>query len=66
MKIALFAAAVLLESCATTAPSKMDAGKSTTNRDLSECEREAAQASAGSKAQAFDNCMRARKQTPKR
>jgi hypothetical protein len=72
MKIALVAAAVLLAGCVTNRPPKPNdatsTGTSTSNysRDASECERQAALASAGSKAQAFDSCMRARNQTPKR
>ena len=72
MKIALVAAAVILVGCASTRPSKLNdttnTGTSTSNysRDASECERQAALASAGSKAQAFDSCMRARNRTPKR
>ena len=72
MKILLFAAAMLLAGCATTRPIGPNNGASSTtttttndyNRDASECEREAALSSAGSKAQAFDSCMRARKRTP--
>jgi hypothetical protein len=71
MKIALLAAAILLAGCASTPrPSKLSDAPSTStsnyNRDTSECEREAALSSAGSKAQAFNSCMRARNQTPKR
>jgi PBP1b-binding outer membrane lipoprotein LpoB len=36
------------------------------NRDMSDCEREAALSSAGSKAQAFDRCMRARSNSGRR
>jgi nitrogen fixation protein FixH len=71
MKIGIIALAMLLAGCAATGPSGLNdrSGTSNTssyNRDLSECEREAALASAGNKAQALDNCMRARKHTPKR
>jgi hypothetical protein len=66
MRIALFAAAMLLTACAGNRPPQMkqETNTSTYDRDVSECERQAALSSAGSKAQAFDNCMRARKQTP--
>jgi hypothetical protein len=65
--ILLFVMTVLLAGCANPRLSDPNARKSTNsdNRDVSDCEREAALASAGSKAQAFDNCMRARNQTPK-
>jgi hypothetical protein len=65
--ILLFVMTVLLAGCANPRLSDPNARKSTSsdNRDVSDCEREAALASAGSKAQAFDNCMRARNQTPK-
>jgi hypothetical protein len=66
MKIGLLAAAALLAGCAGQRSPGLNDRTTSSNRDLSECEREAAQASAGSKAQAFDSCMRARKQTPKR
>jgi hypothetical protein len=36
------------------------------NSDAADCEREAALSAAGGKAQAFANCMRARKHTPRR
>ena len=68
MKVLLFVLAVLLAACANPGLSDPSARKSTSiseNRDVSDCEREAALASAGSKAQAFDKCMRARSQTPK-
>jgi hypothetical protein len=76
MKIALFVVAMLLAGCASAGPPKLNdarsdvaspsGGTSNYNRDVSECERQAALASAGSKAQAFDSCMRARNRTPKR
>ena len=68
MKILLFVMTVLLAGCANPGLSDPNTRKSTSssdNRDVADCEREAALASAGSKAQAFDNCMRARNQTPK-
>ena len=68
MRIALFAAGMLLVGCAASRPTQMkqETNTSTYNRDVSECEREAAFSSAGSKAQAFDRCMRARNQTPRK
>ena len=70
MKIGMIALAILLAGCAATGPSGLNdrSGTSTSSytRDLSECEREAALASAGNKAQVLDSCMRARKHTPKR
>jgi len=70
MKIVLFAAAVLLAGCASVRPIERNDASSTTtndyNRDMSECEREAVLAGVGSRAQAFDNCMRARNRTPAR
>lgn len=74
MKIVLFAAAVILAGCATNRPPKPNdatsTGTSTSpsnySRDASECERQAALSSAGSKAKAFDSCMRARNQVPTR
>lgn len=69
MKIGMIALAMLLAGCAATGPSGLNDRSDTStsySRDLSECEREAALASAGNKAQALDSCMRARKHTPKR
>jgi hypothetical protein len=59
------AATLLLASCANQRPND---SKSTSNynRDLSECEREAAVVGAGNKAKAFDNCMKAKGYAPKR
>jgi hypothetical protein len=75
MKVALFTLAMLLAGCATARPPTLNDARSDApstsrstgnfNRDVSECERQAALSSAGSKAQAFDSCMRARNQTPK-
>src|SRR5918996_714019 len=62
MRIVLFAATILLAGCASPRPT---ASTDNYNRDLSECEREAALSSAGSKAQALDSCMRARQHAPK-
>jgi hypothetical protein len=76
MKLGLFAAMMLLVSCA--GPRPYQAGPSpggTTNipsetgfsQDAYECERQAAiSASAGSRAQAFNECMKARGRTPQR
>lgn len=81
MKIALLAAAILFVGCASARPptrlNDATSANASTNtststnagnysRDASECERQAALLSAGSKARAFDSCMRARNQTPKR
>jgi hypothetical protein len=66
MRIVLFAAAMLLAGCAASRPSGPNDTRSAYDRDLSECEREAALSSAGSKAQALDSCMRARQHAPNR
>ena len=73
MKLLLFAAAMLLAGCASTSPIEKKEGSSTSstikndyNRDMSECEREAVLSDVGSRAQAFDSCMRARNRTPTR
>ncbi len=72
MKIVIFAAALLLAGCVSPSLSQRNDMKSTStstgnfSRDASECEREAALSNAGSKAQAFDRCMRARNYTPSR
>jgi ABC-type phosphate transport system substrate-binding protein len=66
LKIALFAAVLLVTGCAASRPTAPNDPQSKYDRDLSECEREAALSSAGSKAQALDNCMRARQHAPKR
>jgi hypothetical protein len=65
MRIVLFAAAILVAGCASPRSSGLDDARTKYDRDLSECEREAALSSAGSKAQALDSCMRARKHAPK-
>ena len=43
--------------------SSSDSGQSTTtrSRDVSDCERQAALSTAGSKAEAFNNCMKAKR-----
>ena len=61
----LVVAAILLAGCASQQPPGLsDTSKSQINknrdRDLSECEREAAFAGAGDKRQVFNNCMKAR------
>ena len=72
MKIVLIAVVMLLAGCASTRPIAPNSGSSTStttndyNRDMSECEREAVLSGVGSRAQAFDNCMRARNRTPTR
>jgi hypothetical protein len=77
MKLAFIAAIILLTGCAAPRPYRSapyDSGTtnsesksaSTFSRDAYDCEREAALSSAGSKAEAFNSCMRSRGQTPKR
>ena len=70
MKILVLAAAMVLTACMNPGLAQRNDVKSTTtnsyDRDASECEREADLSSAGSKAQAFVNCMRARNRTPNR
>jgi hypothetical protein len=64
----LIVAAMILASCATqqTPPSNEPKGQtSNRDRDLYECEREAAFASAGNKQQVFDKCMKAKGYSPK-
>ena len=53
---------ICLASCSPAQPLGTSEPKSDSayNRDLTECEREAAFAGAGGKQQAFDNCMKAR------
>ena len=53
---------ICLAGCSAGQPLRSSEPKSdsTYNRDLTECEREAAFAGAGAKQQAFDNCMKAR------
>ena len=53
-------------STSTNTSTNTSGSTSNYNRDALECERQAALASAGSKAQAFDSCMRARNRTLKR
>jgi hypothetical protein len=73
MKLLLIGAAMLLAGCASTRPieTKEESSTSSTikndyNRDMSECEREAVLSGVGTRAQAFDSCMRARNRTPTR
>ncbi|MEX0806483.1 MAG: hypothetical protein WD688_24670 [Candidatus Binatia bacterium] len=72
MKIAVLVVALLLAGCVNTRPSPPSDRGSTTSgaasysRDTTDCEREAALAGAGDKAQAFAKCMRARDHAPKR
>jgi hypothetical protein len=65
----LIVATMILASCATQqAPPSNEPKKSQASnrdRDLYECEREAAFASAGNKQQVFDKCMKARGYSPK-
>ena len=58
----LIAATLFLASCGTWQPFGSYEAQKQRNyeRDLYECEREAAFAGAGSKRQVFDNCMKAR------
>ncbi|HZA55574.1 MAG TPA: hypothetical protein VE616_15080 [Candidatus Udaeobacter sp.] len=59
----LIAATLFLVHCAANQrPAGLSDSKRTGNynRDLTECEREAAAVGAGNKAQAFDNCMKAK------
>jgi hypothetical protein len=67
MKSLLLALTFLLTGCAIP-PSEPAATKSAENyrRDPTECERQAALSTAGSKARAFDSCMRARGNVPNR
>jgi outer membrane biogenesis lipoprotein LolB len=66
----LVVAAMLLAGCASQQPPGLSDTKSQTNtknrdRDLYECERDAAFAGAGTKQQVFDNYMKARGYTQK-
>lgn len=64
----LIVGVIFLAGCATQKPSALNEPKSqgdTRNRDLYECEREAAFAGAGNKQQVFDNCMKAMGYTAK-
>ena len=62
----LIVAVMFLAGCASqqTPGSNEPKSPSNYNRDLYECEREAAFASAGNKQQVFDNCMKARGYSP--
>jgi PBP1b-binding outer membrane lipoprotein LpoB len=68
MKIVLFIAAMFFVGCSSQSslPQPKTSSTDTYSRDMAECEREAAVAGAGSKAQAFSNCMKARNQRPGR
>jgi hypothetical protein len=69
MKIVLIIATLFLAGCTTSqssSPQPKTSSADTYSRDMAECEREAALSGAGSKAQAFSNCMKARKQKPVR
>jgi len=69
MKIVLIITAMFLAGCTTSqssSPQPKTSSTDTYSRDMAECEREAALAGAGSKAQAFSNCMKARNQRPVR
>lgn len=58
----VFAAMVLLAGCASAPGKRLNDGQASGNfnRDVSECEREAALAHAGEKAKIFDNCMKSK------
>jgi hypothetical protein len=71
MKLGLFAAMLLLASCASprpyppgpntgASPTSENKNANMFSRDAYECEREAALSGAGGKAEAFNKCMRAR------
>ncbi|MPZ77067.1 MAG: hypothetical protein GEU77_11145 [Deltaproteobacteria bacterium] len=70
--MAVLVVALLLAGCVNTRPPPTSDRDSTTSgaasysRDTTDCEREAALAGAGDKAQAFAKCMRARDHAPKR
>lgn len=68
MKLGLLAAIVLLAGCASPPPPgpKESSNANTLSRDTSECERKSALAGVGSRAKAFDDCMRASGRTPGR
>jgi hypothetical protein len=82
MKIALLITLLIASSCAVQAPapnpnrhpigttpqaSPSAPAENSFSRDAQECEREAAiSAGAGSRAQAFNECMKARGRTPQR
>ena len=64
----LIVAAMILASCAAQQAPGSNSPKSQAinrDRDLYECEREAAFASPGNKQQVFDKCMKARGYAPK-
>jgi hypothetical protein len=62
----IIVAVMFLAGCASQQPPGSNEPKSPSNynRDLYECEREAAFAGAGNKQQVFDNCMKARGDSP--
>jgi len=67
MKLRLFfVTMVLLGGCAAQQPAKPDTSKTsnTVSRDAYECEQKAALAGVGSRAAAFDDCMKTRGRTP--
>ena len=69
MKFASLAPLILLiAGCAVQQPPTPQESKSanTLSRDASDCERQAALAGVGSRARAFDDCMKARGRTPSR
>jgi hypothetical protein len=67
MKLRLFfMTMVLLGGCAAQQNAKPDTSKTsnTLSRDAYECEQKAALAGVGSRAAAFDDCMKTRGRTP--
>jgi len=58
----VFAAMVFLAGCASAPGQRLSdsQGSGNFNRNVSECEREAALAAAGDKAKTFDNCMKSK------
>jgi hypothetical protein len=67
MKFVLFAAMLLLAGCTASPgpPGPIESKNTNTfSRDATDCERKAALAGAGKKAEAFDSCMKARGRTP--
>lgn len=76
MKLGPFAAVMLLAGCASSYPHRYPSvpnedrrtnvesrSTDTFRHDVTECERKAALSGAGAKAEAFNNCMRARGHT---
>jgi hypothetical protein len=72
MKIALLTALIIASGCAGAPPyqsrdtTTKTATPSSSTRDTSDCEREAALAGVGERAKAFESCMRAKNRAPAR